>query len=140
MAKKKEGWRLIIKEKNYYYKLCRFWGWDKDATLNLKIYSNDGASLYRLKSVARTETKGENGKIIVTETFNHIDFENTSFVPNKKTFHPSGVVHSTDNDGNKDQVGRIKNEPFDAIENYRLLAIIIPKEPISYPKINIDAL
>ena len=62
------------------------------------------------------------------------DIVPTDFSVNKHTFHPSGILHTTNLEGEKNELG-IKSIPFDKIETFHCLTIILPKNPSTYPEI-----
>lgn len=129
-----EKWRLIFKKDGKLYKLCAFWGWDKDATLNFRIYSKD-KMLRKMKQVFETNTDNEDGTSKITQKISFKDVVLTNFETNKHTFHPSGYIHTTNNKGERYESG-IKSIPFEKIINSHLLTLIVPKNPIEYPQIS----
>lgn len=131
---KQNVWRLIFRNKNKLYKICNFWGWDKDATLNIKIYSNPSNKLHKIRKIEQTETPNPNGTIKVSQKILFDDIVPTDFSVNKHTFHPNGILHTTNLEGEKNELG-IKSIPFDKIETFHCLTIILPKNPSTYPEI-----
>ena len=129
-----EKWRLIFKKDGKLYKLCAFWGWDKDATLNFHIYSKD-KTLRKLKQVSETKTDNQDGTSTITQKISFEDVVPTNFETNKHTFHPSGYIHTTNNKGERYESG-IKSIPFEKVISSHLLTLIVPKNPTKYPQIS----
>lgn len=113
-----EKWRLVFKKDKQLYKLCTFWGWDKDATLNLHIYSKDKI-LRKLKQVSETQTDNPDGTKTIIQKIAFEDVVSTNFKTNKHTFHPSGYIHTTDEYGERYESG-VKSIPFEKIVDSHL--------------------
>lgn len=129
-----EKWRLVFKKDNKLYKMCAFWGWDKDATLNFLIYSNDKI-LRKVNQVSETKTINPDGTNTISQKIAFEDVVPTDFEANKHTFHPSGYIHTTNKRGERYESG-IKSIPFEKIADSHLLTLIVPKNPTAYPQIS----
>src|SRR3989344_144299 len=121
----KKRWRLIIKDDLIHYKICAFWGWEKDETLNLKIYSTE-ERLYEVNNVQTEEILNPDGSSTMRQKIKYEDIKSTGFEVKKHTFHPSGYTHSTDRFGKRYKDG-LKTIPFKKIETYQQLMVILPK-------------
>lgn len=81
-----------------------------------------------------TEVHNPDGTTTVQQVVAFEDLISTDFVANKRTYHPSGYIHTT-NKNNERHISGIKSLPFDKIENFQQIAIILPQNPIRYPSI-----
>lgn len=135
MKKKEIPWRLIANSGDIYYKLCSFWGWNKDATLNFKLYSKNKSKIFEVHGVKEERFENNDGTTTVQHHVTYDKITPTDFHPNKSTFHPSGFLHTTDNSGEKHKLG-IRSLPFDEIETFRQLMMIFPKKYEEFPTID----
>jgi hypothetical protein len=132
-----QRWRLVISDGLNNYKICSFWGWNKDETLFFKLYSDD-ERLHEV-DVDTIEKQNTDGTITVTQKIAFDSVKSTDFEVNKKSFHPSGFTHDNDRSGARFQSG-LKTLPFKAIENYLQLMLIFPKCFNKFPQVDTGGL
>jgi hypothetical protein len=110
--------RIIFKYKDRFYKFMNYFPDKKDNSFYFHIYDNKSENL-RVPNIPLAK-RGDN-KI----DFN--DFVETEFKRNKLSFHQSGFIHSTDNNGNRLQDGII-GIPFEKIAKSLLILVLGPKK------------
>jgi hypothetical protein len=137
MKKDNKRWRLIIKDGQSYYKICCFWGLEKDETLFFKLYPKNkkGSELHDV-DVETEEKLNPDGTKTIAQKINLQNTRGTGFMVNKRSFHPTGYTHVTDfsNPAQRHKSG-IKTLPFNKIETYQQLALIFPENFKNFPEI-----
>ncbi len=109
--------RIYFKYLGNLYKFLNF-STSKDNSFHFHLYEESGKMLkyYPLKKLPDGRLK--------------IDMKNlkeTEFIRNKFTFHPSGVLHSSDKDKNRFKDG-LKGIAFNDISDSNLVLILAPKQ------------
>ena len=110
-----------------------------------KIFSifkstDESVYLHTYSKTSKTATMSvptsiKNGQVGAPVDFKALKSKLTPFTKQKISFHQSGIIHSTDNEGERAQNDKeIRGTLFDQIETFAILYYLIPMSPDKYKK------
>lgn len=110
--------RIIFRHQGKFFKFMNYFPDKKDNSFYFHIYEESSQKL-KIPNIPLQERK--DGMI------DFGDFEDTDFKRNKLSFHQSGYIHSTDENGNRFKDG-VVGIPFNSIEKSLLILVLGPKK------------
>lgn len=118
--------RIIFGYKNRNYKFVSFFTDKKDNSFYFHLYRRPGETPMEPK--IPLHERGDS-KIDFTS------YHQTNFKENKISFHKSGYIHSTDNQGNRFKDGTI-GIPFETIDSFLFILVLAPHNPTEMIKLD----